>query len=101
MRIVQTPKLVITPERVSVLQSTTWVLTTRMRGEEIIVTLSRQLSWSHSSALLPISQPFQGEFYAEMCRNRGHVNLTNIVEERLGCFRPYDGRVLVVPPPKN
>jgi predicted nuclease of restriction endonuclease-like (RecB) superfamily len=35
------------------------------------VTLSRQLSWSHFSALLPLSQPLQREFYAEMCRIEG------------------------------
>jgi predicted nuclease of restriction endonuclease-like (RecB) superfamily len=39
--------------------------------EEIVVTLSRHLSWSHFSALLPLSQPFQREFYAEMCRIEG------------------------------
>ena len=39
--------------------------------EEIVVTLSRQLSWSHFSALLPLSQPFQRGFYAEMCRIEG------------------------------
>ena len=39
--------------------------------EEIVVTLSRQLRWSHFSALLPLSQPFQREFYAEMCRIEG------------------------------
>jgi hypothetical protein len=40
-------------------------------GERIVVTLSRQLSWSHFSALLPLSQPFQREFYAEMSRIEG------------------------------
>jgi predicted nuclease of restriction endonuclease-like (RecB) superfamily len=39
--------------------------------EEIVATLSRQLSWSHFSALLPLSQPFQREFYAEMSRIEG------------------------------
>jgi DUF1016 N-terminal domain len=39
--------------------------------EEIVVTLSRRLSWSHFSALLPLSQPFQRDFYAEMCRIEG------------------------------
>jgi predicted nuclease of restriction endonuclease-like (RecB) superfamily len=29
------------------------------------------LSWSHFSALLPLSQPFQREFYAEMARIEG------------------------------
>src|ERR1700721_834507 len=40
-------------------------------GEQIVVTVSRQLSWSHFSALLPLSQPFQREFYAEMARIEG------------------------------
>jgi len=39
--------------------------------EEIVATLSRQLSWSHFSALLPLTQPFQRDFYAEMCRIEG------------------------------
>jgi predicted nuclease of restriction endonuclease-like (RecB) superfamily len=39
--------------------------------EQIVVMLSRQLSWSHFSALLPLAQPFQREFYAEMCRIEG------------------------------
>jgi predicted nuclease of restriction endonuclease-like (RecB) superfamily len=39
--------------------------------EEIVATLSRQLSWSHFSALLPLGQPFQREFYAEMARIEG------------------------------
>lgn len=38
---------------------------------ETVVTLSRQLSWSHFQALLPLSKPFQREFYAEMCRLEG------------------------------
>jgi hypothetical protein len=40
-------------------------------GEQIVVTLSRHLSWSPFSVLLPLSQPFQREFYAEMCRIEG------------------------------
>ena len=35
---------------------------------EIVATLSRQLSWSHFSELLPLKEPLQREFYAEMCR---------------------------------
>ena len=41
--------------------------------EEIILTLSRQLSWSHFSALLPRSQPFQREFYAQMSPHRERI----------------------------
>ena len=36
--------------------------------EEIVVTLSQQLSWSHFHALLPIKDPLARDFYAEMCR---------------------------------
>lgn len=36
--------------------------------EQIVVTLLRHLSWSHFIALLPLKQPLQREFYAEMCR---------------------------------
>ena len=39
--------------------------------EEIVATLWRQLSWSHFRELLPLNQPFQREFYAEMCRVEG------------------------------
>jgi predicted nuclease of restriction endonuclease-like (RecB) superfamily len=35
---------------------------------EIVVTLSRQLGWSHFLAILPLKDPLQREFYAEMCR---------------------------------
>jgi len=36
--------------------------------EEIVVTLTRHLSWSHLVALIPLKQPLQREFYAELCR---------------------------------
>ncbi len=36
--------------------------------EEIVVTLSRQLSWSHFLAILPIKDQLKRDFYAEMCR---------------------------------
>jgi predicted nuclease of restriction endonuclease-like (RecB) superfamily len=35
---------------------------------EIVATLSQQLSWSHFRELLPLKQPLQREYYAEMCR---------------------------------
>ena len=35
---------------------------------EIVVTLSRQLSWSHFVGILPIKDDLQRNFYAEMCR---------------------------------
>lgn len=36
--------------------------------EAIVVSLTRQLSWTHIIALIPLKQPLQREFYAEMCR---------------------------------
>ena len=38
---------------------------------EIVVTLSRQLSWSHFVGILPIKDDLQRDFYAEMCRIEG------------------------------
>ena len=35
---------------------------------EIVVTLSRQLGWSHFLAILPLKDPLQRDFYAELCR---------------------------------
>ena len=35
---------------------------------EIVATLSRQLSWSHFTKLIPLKDPLQREFYAQMCR---------------------------------
>jgi hypothetical protein len=34
---------------------------------EIVVTMSRQLSWSHFVAILPLKDDLQRDFYAEMC----------------------------------
>jgi len=36
--------------------------------ENIVVTLSRELSWSHFVALLPLKRPFERDYYAELCR---------------------------------
>lgn len=38
--------------------------------EQIVVSLIRELSWTHFLALLPLKKPLQREFYAEMCRAR-------------------------------
>jgi predicted nuclease of restriction endonuclease-like (RecB) superfamily len=39
--------------------------------EQIVVSLIRQLSWSHFVALIPLKDSLQREFYAEMCRVEG------------------------------
>jgi predicted nuclease of restriction endonuclease-like (RecB) superfamily len=36
--------------------------------EKIVVSLMRQLSWTHFIALIPLKNPLQREFYAEICR---------------------------------
>jgi predicted nuclease of restriction endonuclease-like (RecB) superfamily len=36
--------------------------------EKIVVTLSRQLGWSHFIAIIPLNDALQREFYTEMCR---------------------------------
>ena len=36
--------------------------------EEIVVTLSRQLSWSHFIEIIPVKKQLARDFYAEMCR---------------------------------
>ncbi|MBF8276146.1 MAG: hypothetical protein HW390_1219 [Candidatus Brocadiaceae bacterium] len=37
-------------------------------NKQIVVTLSRQLSWSHFVTVLPVKNALAREFYAEMCR---------------------------------
>jgi predicted nuclease of restriction endonuclease-like (RecB) superfamily len=37
-------------------------------GRRIVVTLSRQLSWSHFIALIPLKNELQIDFYAQICR---------------------------------
>ncbi|MFH1051673.1 MAG: PDDEXK nuclease domain-containing protein [bacterium] len=39
--------------------------------EKIVVSLIRQLSWTHFIALIPIKDDMQREFYSEMCRIEG------------------------------
>jgi predicted nuclease of restriction endonuclease-like (RecB) superfamily len=39
--------------------------------EQIVDTLLTRMSWSHFQELLPLKQPLQREFYAEMCRIEG------------------------------
>lgn len=39
--------------------------------EAIVVSLIRQLSWTHFIALIPIKDGLKREFYAEMCRMEG------------------------------
>ena len=36
--------------------------------EQIVVSLVRQLSWTHFIALIPLKKPLEREYYAELCR---------------------------------
>lgn len=36
--------------------------------ETIVATLSQQLSWSHFVEILPLKQPLEREYYADLCR---------------------------------
>jgi predicted nuclease of restriction endonuclease-like (RecB) superfamily len=50
--------------------------------EKIVVSLVRQLSWTHFIALIPLKKPLEREFYAEMCRiERWSVRM---LRERIG-----------------
>ena len=39
--------------------------------KDIVVSLMRQLSWTHFIVLIPMKDPLQREFYAQMCRIEG------------------------------
>ena len=38
------------------------------QDEQIVATLSQQLSWSHFVKILPLKKPMEREFYAGICR---------------------------------
>ncbi len=67
--------------------------------EEIVVTLSRQLSWSHFQALMPLAKPFQREFYAEMSRVEGwsvrtlRERIDSMLYERTALSKQPDGLI--------
>jgi len=51
--------------------------------KEIVVTLSRQLSWSHFVAVLPLKVDLQRDFYAEMCRYITELPKRELLEQKL------------------
>jgi DUF1016 N-terminal domain len=59
--------------------------------EEIVVSLIRQLSWTHFIALLPIKNPLQRDFYAELCRVEGW-SVSRLRDAR-GCFATHGGQL--------
>jgi len=50
-------------------------------SEEIVYSLSRQLSWTHLRTLIYLDDPLKREFYLEMCRNERWS--TRTLQERL------------------
>jgi len=56
---------------------------------EIVATLSQQLGWSHFQALLPLGQPLQRDFYAEMCRVKRWSVRTLRKKNRLHALRAH------------
>lgn len=40
-------------------------------GKKIVVSVARQLSWTHFIALIPIKDELQRDFYTQMCRIEG------------------------------
>lgn len=67
--------------------------------EGIVATLSRQLSWSHFQALIPLVRPFQKEFYAEMSRVEGwsvrtlRERIDSMLYERTALSKQPDGLI--------
>jgi len=53
--------------------------------EQIVASLMRQLSWTHFLELLPLKEPPQREFYAEMCRVQGWSIYLRMPGTRLAC----------------
>ena len=51
--------------------------------KEIVMTLSRQLSWSHFVAVLPLKVDLQRDFYAEMCRYITELPKRELLEQKL------------------
>lgn len=64
--------------------------------EQIVVTLLRQLSWSHFLALIPLDKPLQRDFYAEMSRIEGwsvrtlRERITSMLYERTALSKKPD-----------
>lgn len=67
---------------------------------EIVVSLLRQLGWTHFLRLIPIDDPLKRDFYAEMCRMENwntrtvHQKIQSMIELKARKFQPGDGAQL-------
>ncbi len=65
-------------------------------SEGIVVSLIRQLSWTHFLALIPFKEAIQRDFYAEMCRVEGwsvrtlRQNIDSMLYERTALSKKPD-----------
>jgi len=57
--------------------------------EGIVVTLSRQLGWSHFVAIIPLDDDLKRDFYAEMCRIERRCTRTLGKKKGLANFAPF------------
>jgi hypothetical protein len=57
--------------------------------EGIVVTLSRQLGWSHFVAIIPLDDDLKRDFYAEMCRIERRCTRTLEKKKGLANFAPF------------
>ena len=44
-------------------------------GEEIVSALGRQLTWTHFKSLIYLEEPLKRNFYSEMCRIEGSLDM--------------------------
>jgi len=58
-------------------------------GREIVASLMRQLTWTHFIELMPLDQPLQREFYAEMCRVERRSVRTLPAEDQRNALRAH------------
>jgi hypothetical protein len=61
--------------------------------EQIVVSLIRQLSWSHFILLLPLKQPIQREFYGGMCRVE-KWSVRTLREKMTVCFMSVEEKAI-------
>ena len=57
-------------------------------GTQFVATPSQELSWSHVVELLPLAQPLEREYYAEMCRIEAWNDAAAVDEEGTAGMNP-------------
>ncbi len=52
------------------------------QDEKIVVSLIRQLSWTHILAIIPIEDALKREFYIELCKLQKTKNISNYSKQK-------------------